>query len=74
MTATTKTTELHRLTPQDDLTQAAECLKMLAHPHRLRMVQMLLGAVTRSGNLPRLVASTVPWLPTTYGSCSGAAS
>lgn len=24
------------------LTQAAECLKVLAHPHRLRMVEMLL--------------------------------
>ncbi|MBI1348219.1 metalloregulator ArsR/SmtB family transcription factor [bacterium] len=30
------------LTPLDALTQAAECLRVLAHPHRLRMVQMLL--------------------------------
>lgn len=26
----------------DALTEAAECLKILAHPHRLRMVEMLL--------------------------------
>lgn len=26
----------------DALAQAAECLRILAHPHRLRMIQMLL--------------------------------
>ena len=31
-----------KLTDLDDLAQAAECLKTLAHPVRLRMVQMLL--------------------------------
>ena len=31
-----------RLTEMDALRQAAECLRTLAHPHRLRMVQMLL--------------------------------
>ena len=31
-----------RLTPLEALGQAAECLKTLAHPHRLRMIQMLL--------------------------------
>ena len=30
------------LTDMDALKQAAECLRTLAHPHRLRMVQMLL--------------------------------
>ncbi len=30
------------LTDLDSLSQAAECLRVLAHPHRLRMVQMLL--------------------------------
>lgn len=30
------------LTPLPALERAAECLKVLAHPHRLRMVQMLL--------------------------------
>jgi DNA-binding transcriptional ArsR family regulator len=39
MTASTKTA---KLTPLGALEQAAECLKTLAHPHRLRMVQMLL--------------------------------
>lgn len=31
-----------RLTSLEALTEAAECLRVLAHPHRLRMVQMLL--------------------------------
>ncbi len=31
-----------RLTELEALEQAAECLRILAHPHRLRMVQMLL--------------------------------
>jgi predicted transcriptional regulator len=31
-----------KLTDLDALRQAAECLRILAHPHRLRMVQMLL--------------------------------
>ena len=31
-----------RLTEMDSLGHAAECLRTLAHPHRLRMVQMLL--------------------------------
>ena len=30
------------LTPLDALEEAAECLRLLAHPHRLRIVQMLL--------------------------------
>lgn len=33
------------------LTQAAECLKALAHPHRLRMVQMLLAGRYTVGEL-----------------------
>lgn len=31
-----------RLTSLEALGQAAECLRVLAHPHRLRMIQMLL--------------------------------
>ena len=31
-----------RLTTLDSLGKAAECLRTLAHPHRLRIVQMLL--------------------------------
>lgn len=31
-----------RLTGMDALKQAAECLRILAHPHRLRMIQMML--------------------------------
>ncbi|MEO1496246.1 MAG: metalloregulator ArsR/SmtB family transcription factor [Planctomycetota bacterium] len=29
------------LTPLEQLGEAAECLRVLAHPHRLRMLQML---------------------------------
>jgi DNA-binding transcriptional ArsR family regulator len=35
----------------DRLTAAAECLKMLAHPHRLRIVEMLLHARYTVGEL-----------------------
>ncbi len=38
----TEGTLLRQLTPLDALEKAAECLRTLAHPHRLRMVQMLL--------------------------------
>ncbi len=31
-----------RLTDLESLSQAAECLRTLAHPHRLRMIQMLM--------------------------------
>lgn len=34
---------LRRLTSLEALGQAAECLRILAHPHRLRIVQLLLG-------------------------------
>jgi len=35
----------------DRLAEAAECLKTLAHPHRLRMVQMLLAGRYTVGQL-----------------------
>ena len=40
-----------KLTPLDALEQAAECLKTLAHPHRLRMVQLLLRGRYTVGDL-----------------------
>ncbi len=40
-----------RLSSLEALTQAAECLKILAHPHRLRMVQMLLQGRYTVGEL-----------------------
>jgi DNA-binding transcriptional ArsR family regulator len=52
-----------RLTPLDNLAQAAECLKILAHPHRLRMVQMLLqgrytvGELAEACGIPSHMAS-----------------
>lgn len=47
----------------NDLLQAAECLKTLAHPHRLRMVQMLLhdrytvGELAEACDIPSPMAS-----------------
>ena len=40
-----------RLTSLERLGQAAECLRTLAHPHRLRIVQMLLGGRYTVGEL-----------------------
>jgi len=45
------------------MTDAAECLRTLAHPHRLRMVQMLLrgeytvGELAEACNIPSHMAS-----------------
>jgi DNA-binding transcriptional ArsR family regulator len=63
MTATAKTSKLPRLTPLEALGQAAECLKTLAHPRRLRMVQMLLrgrytvGELAEACGIPSHMAS-----------------
>jgi DNA-binding transcriptional ArsR family regulator len=52
-----------KLTPLPALEQAAECLKILAHPHRLRIVQMLLrgrytvGALAEACEIPSHMAS-----------------
>jgi DNA-binding transcriptional ArsR family regulator len=51
MTTKSKATSLPTLTPLGALEQAAECLRTLAHPHRLRMVQMLLRGRYRVGEL-----------------------
>jgi DNA-binding transcriptional ArsR family regulator len=40
-----------KLTPIEALEQAAECLKVVAHPHRLRMIQMLLRGRYTVGEL-----------------------
>ena len=51
------------LTELKALEQAAECLKTLAHPHRLRMVQMLLrgrytvGELAQACDIPSHMAS-----------------
>ena len=42
MAAKSKSSSQSKLMSLDALSQAAECLKTLAHPHRLRIVQMLL--------------------------------
>lgn len=52
-----------RLTDLDALGEAAECLRTLAHPHRLRMVQMLLegrysvGELAQACKIPSHMAS-----------------
>ena len=52
-----------KLTALDSLGEAAECLRTLAHPHRLRMVQMLLqgdfsvGELAEACGLPSAMAS-----------------
>lgn len=51
------------LLPMESLEQAAECLKTLAHPHRLRMIQMLLqgrytvGELAEACGIPSHMAS-----------------
>src|SRR5436309_3099404 len=63
MTGTARTAKLPKLTSLDALEQAAECLKTLAHPHRLRMVQMLLrgrytvGELAEACGIPSHMAS-----------------
>ena len=51
MSVKPKTPKLPALTALDALEQAAECLKTLAHPHRLRMIQMLLRGQYTVGEL-----------------------
>jgi DNA-binding transcriptional ArsR family regulator len=52
-----------RLTNLEALADAAECLKTLAHPHRLRMIQMLahgqytVGELAEACKLPSAMAS-----------------
>jgi DNA-binding transcriptional ArsR family regulator len=51
------------LTDLKALGEAAECLRVLAHPHRLRMIQMLLrgdytvGELAEACDLPTAMAS-----------------
>ena len=55
--------KLAALTPLPALARAAECLRTLAHPHRLRMVQMLLrdrytvGELAEACGIPSHMAS-----------------
>lgn len=43
--------DISQMTSFDGLSQAAECLKTLAHPHRLRIVQLLLSGEHTVGEL-----------------------
>ncbi len=59
----TKIKNAKKMTNLDALGQAAECLRALAHPHRLRMVQMLLqddftvGELAEACDIPSHMAS-----------------
>jgi DNA-binding transcriptional ArsR family regulator len=59
----TRSSRSPKLTPLEALEQAAECLKTLAHPHRLRMIQMLLrgrytvGELAEACEIPSHMAS-----------------
>ena len=63
MASKAKSPSRPKLTSLNALTQAAECLKALAHPHRLRMVQMLLqgrytvGELAEACGIPSHMAS-----------------
>ncbi|MBI3862311.1 MAG: winged helix-turn-helix transcriptional regulator [Planctomycetia bacterium] len=63
MAVKTKSVRRPKLTPLEALAQAAECLKTLAHPHRLRMIQMLLqgrytvGQLAEACEIPSHMAS-----------------
>jgi DNA-binding transcriptional ArsR family regulator len=63
MTVKLKSANALKLTSLDVLENAAECLKTLAHPHRLRMVQMLLqgrftvGELAEACEIPSHMAS-----------------
>ena len=47
------TTKTQKLLELETLGHAAECLKTMAHPHRLRMVQMLLRGEYPVGELAK---------------------
>src|SRR6516162_8727227 len=63
MTTKVKESKAMRLTPLEALEQAAECLKTIAHSHRLRMIQMLLqgrytvGELAEACEIPSHMAS-----------------
>jgi len=63
MTTKAKEAKATKLTPLEALEQASECLKTVAHPHRLRMIQMLLrgrytvGELAESCGIPSHMAS-----------------
>ena len=52
-----------QLTDLNALAEAAECLRTLAHPHRLRIVQMLLGRALYRGRTGRSVRHSQPLWP-----------
>lgn len=56
MVSKAKSVRHPQLMPLENLRQAAECLKTLAHPHRLRMVQMLLSGRYTVGELAEACA------------------
>lgn len=70
---TAKATKQPKLTPLEALAEAAECLKALAHSHRLRMVQMLLRGRYTVGELAEACGIASHMHPNICGSCSDVA-
>ena len=68
----------HQSLSLDDLSHAAECLKTIAHPHRLRMLQMMLKGRYTVGELAEGdVVSKTSWTPgelSSHGGRTGARS
>jgi len=60
MTARAAVKNRFELIGLDALAEAAECLKTLAHPHRLRMIQMLLHGRYTVGQLAEACAIPSP--------------
>lgn len=54
--------ETLQLTSLDGLQAAAECLRVLAHPHRLRVIQMLLVSKYTVGELAAACEITSPMM------------
>ncbi len=58
-----KSEQIQKMTSLSGMTDAAECLRTLAHPHRLRMVQLLLqddftvGELAEACEIPSHMAS-----------------
>ncbi len=59
-----------KLTSLEALAEAAECLKTLDQPHRLRIMQLMLQENILWVNLPKLVKFLAIWLQNICGLCN----
>ena len=66
MTMAAKKTEVAPMPDLDSLAQAAECLRALAHPMRLKILFLLESTAGRWGSWPRHAPFAVMLLLSTY--------